>query len=943
MHQKKRQKLRASDILLVLVCLSICATSLWFFWKDLNSSSTRNDIDKIATIHFKRNISQRKFNDRVVWERLQQDSELYNNDVIRTSDGAEAVIMFNDGTKVDLNENTMIQIVMEKDGSVKLAVDGGNVEVDTTASTSESVQLSMNDGSSVNLEKGSRVTAAAPAAGENGAGGSITVQDGKAVVSTAGGESKKISNGEAVSIEKNGSLSAQEITVTSISKNLRLYKIGNKVEPVKLSWQTSAPNVTAEVALDKSFAKIVSTHNARGSSSVEIIPKDDEKKLFWRLYPDDNKEKSVQGAITVIELTGAALTSPLDNSVFGYRTELPTLRFNWKEDSYAESYKLEVSRTPDFTSPLISESVKANSYSANSLDKGRYYWRVTPYYAVNEIGYVLPTGSYSFEIEEREALSSPMLTLPADSAKIVLGETEQNVIFAWKSEVRNADYNIQISDNPDFSKILHNVKANQTTFGEHFTINTLPEGTYYWKVLRNSDEDRETSNEFAQSGVRSFTVSKYVPGVNKLVYPPDNYLIEERLLSRLAFSWKLASEYKASGLESVLQISNSSNFTNTIVEENLSDSQFSGAKLAEGTYYWRVGVMRDGKVEALSDSRKLLVTEPLSSPQITKPLDLSKLIVAYTDSLSVEWKEVSGADYYKLVIYDEEGKPYKTERTAETKTRVSLPMKDDIEGAYTKYKISLQAYSEETDLASERTGSPTSVSFEVRRPIPVHLVSPVENQKFDGLAALRTPLQFSWTVGDAPLRQTFVLQKQNANGSWRSIRTIENPKNLVSLNRLTEGRYRWSISATGANGINLDSSSEAFVITPVPLLPQALLSEPEKNLKMDSVYLKKHRNISFKWKKVAGATDYDFAVYQVMKDGTYKKVYSQNGVKQSEVRIKDLSIFDVGTFEWRVTAYSHAKDGFEEQKGNAASSRFIIDFGLPSKVKTEDPGTMYGD
>ena len=82
MHQKKRRKLRASDILLVLLCLSVCATSLWFFWKDLNSSSTRNDIEKIATIHFKRNISQRKFNDRVVWERLQQDSELYNNDVL---------------------------------------------------------------------------------------------------------------------------------------------------------------------------------------------------------------------------------------------------------------------------------------------------------------------------------------------------------------------------------------------------------------------------------------------------------------------------------------------------------------------------------------------------------------------------------------------------------------------------------------------------------------------------------------------------------------------------------------------------------------------------------------------------------------------------------------------------------------------------------------------
>ena len=108
MHQKKRQKLRASDFLLVLVCLSVCAVSLWFFWKDLNSSSTRTDIDKIATIHFKRKVSQRKFEDRVVWERLQQDSELYNNDTIRTSDGAEAIILFNDGTKVDLTENTEV-------------------------------------------------------------------------------------------------------------------------------------------------------------------------------------------------------------------------------------------------------------------------------------------------------------------------------------------------------------------------------------------------------------------------------------------------------------------------------------------------------------------------------------------------------------------------------------------------------------------------------------------------------------------------------------------------------------------------------------------------------------------------------------------------------------------------------------------------------------------
>ena len=172
---------------------------------------------------------------------------------------------------------------------------------------------------------------------------------------------------------------------------------------------------------------------------------------------------------------------------------------------------------------------------------------------------------------------------------------------------------------------------------------------------------------------------------------------------------------------------------------------------------------------------------------------------------------------------------------------------------------------------------------------------------------------------------------------------MENPKNQVNLNRLTEGRYRWNVSASGEKGMVLDSSSETFVIKPVPLLEAAALVEPSKNFKMDAAYLKNHRNITFKWKRVAGATDYDFAIYQLLANGTYKRVYAQSRVKQTELRIKDLSIFDVGNFEWRVTAYSHAKDGYEEQKSNAASARFKIDFGLPSKVKTGDPGTMYGE
>ncbi len=956
MQQKKRRKLRASDLLLVVICLTVCAVSLWFFWKDLNSSSTRTDIDSIATIHFKRRISQRKFDDRVVWERLQQDSALYDKDTIRTSDGAEAIILFEDGTRVDLTENTMIQISLEKDGSVNLSVGGGNVEVDTTASKSETVKLSMGDGSSVSLEKGSRVAAASSStAASGGAATSFTVKDGNAVVSNAAGQTQKLTNGEAVSVEKNGEISRQNITVTSISKNLRVYKTEEKVEPVKLSWQAVSDSkkpadalVKVEVSTDKDFTNIVEEYTAQGSSSLDVLPQAENEKLYWRVYTEDEEDKAVKGVITVIELNRMELSSPLDNSVFSYRKELPNLRFNWKNDDYAESYKMEISRTQDFASPLVNESLKTTSYTTSSLDKGKYYWRVTPYYIVNSIGYAEASPVYSFEIEEREALTEPALSLPADAAKIVLGDTEQNVIFSWKSDVKAADYSIQLSDNSDFTSVRQTIKSANTTIGEHYTIKTLPEGTYYWRVMRNSEEDRESGNDHALSVVRSFTVAKYVPGINKLSWPPDGYSVEHDQLARLNFSWKLASEYKAAGLESVLQIAKSDAFNNILVTQKLSTPEFSGASLISGNYYWRVGVIKDGAETAFSEPNNLKVLNPMQAPKITQPEEAAKLVVAYSEPVSFTWQPVSGADYYKLSVYDSEGNLIKNEKTPGARASLELPVavtspSEAANPLYTKYRTVIQAFAKETEISSSRYSEESEVSFEVRRPLPVTLLSPVNNQSFDGLAALRTPVQLVWKSGDTTTRTVLTLQKQNTNGSWRTVRTMENPKTSVSLSRLTEGRYRWNVSASGEKGIALDSSSETFVIRPVPMLENAGLSEPSNNLKMDAAYLKSHRNISFKWKKVNGATDYDFAIYQVLDNGTFKRVYAQNKVKQTEVRVKDLSIFDVGTFEWRVTAYSHAKDGYEEQKSNASKSRFKIDFGLPAKVKTGDPGTMYGE
>ena len=112
MKRKIRFRSPILDFFVTVLCLSVSGFFVFLFWKDLNHTARRTDKDNIATITFKNKIAQRKFEDRVVWERLAQSSPLYNGDLVRTSDLSEAVITFNDGSVLDLYEKQLIYLLL---------------------------------------------------------------------------------------------------------------------------------------------------------------------------------------------------------------------------------------------------------------------------------------------------------------------------------------------------------------------------------------------------------------------------------------------------------------------------------------------------------------------------------------------------------------------------------------------------------------------------------------------------------------------------------------------------------------------------------------------------------------------------------------------------------------------------------------------------------------
>jgi hypothetical protein len=75
------------------------------------------------------------------------------------------------------------------------------------------------------------------------------------------------------------------------------------------------------------------------------------------------------------------LTAPGHESRYDYRELPPQVRFAWDPVAGAESYRLVVSRTPDFHKVLLDRQVPGTSFTLGNLQEGSYSWRVSVFHA----------------------------------------------------------------------------------------------------------------------------------------------------------------------------------------------------------------------------------------------------------------------------------------------------------------------------------------------------------------------------------------------------------------------------------------------------------------------------------------------------------------------------------------------------------------------------------
>jgi uncharacterized protein YjdB len=264
------------------------------------------------------------------------------------------------------------------------------------------------------------------------------------------------------------------------------------------------------------------------------------------------------------------LVSPEDS-----QTNLDTdLNLVWERVLGAESYRLQVSGSRDFSQRIIDQSdITENSFALEKLEEGKtYYWRVR---ATNKAGSSVYSDIWNFTTKvSLLAPTAPELVSPVQSALL----KATNVDFEWKSVDTAEKYQIQVSKFSNFSQAI--VVNNSAVIGNTINITTLePDQAYFWRVRAIN-----AAGSSPYSAVWLFKTEPLPPLATPLLISPENGIKLDT--TSVNFNWEIVDEAENYQLE----VSKDSTFQEGLMQyKELSYTNYILDSLERGEkYFWRV-------------------------------------------------------------------------------------------------------------------------------------------------------------------------------------------------------------------------------------------------------------------------------------------------------------------------------------------------------------------
>ncbi|MEJ5245830.1 MAG: right-handed parallel beta-helix repeat-containing protein, partial [Bacteroidota bacterium] len=333
------------------------------------------------------------------------------------------------------------------------------------------------------------------------------------------------------------------------------------------------------------------------------------------------------------------------SEVYSFRTQLPPLgvpnlsqpfdnatsvainpTFSWSSVSTATGYQLQVASDATFTTIVKDETVTGTSKSVTGLSYNtQYWWRVRALRGTEQ-GAWSSVRSFTTIVQ----LFAPSLQTPANLATNIT----INPTLTWDAYPTATGYKIQVSTSSTFATTI----VNETVTGTSRALSNLQYlTTYYWRVksVRGSEESD-------WSAVWSFTTVNQ-PLVAPVLSSPANNS------TNVAISPTLQWNAAATATGYIVQVSTSSTFATTIVNETVTGTSRALSNLQYlTTYYWRVKSVRGSEESDWSAVWSFTtVNQPLVAPVLSSPAN-NAIDVAISPTL--QWNAAATATGYIVQV-----------------------------------------------------------------------------------------------------------------------------------------------------------------------------------------------------------------------------------------------------------------------------------------------------
>ena len=619
---------------ILLLLIFTCSVLLYLH---LTEGAKGGENPEIGILTFKHKTIERKYDSDVIWNRIESGLVIRNKDTIRSGDFSDAVLTLKDNTQININENSMIYLDVSDDNvNLNFAYGSLSLAQGKNGNSNLAKSIKINSGKTVLELKNTNIAIEKKGKEEI----NFHVKEGN-VKLTNGNKEKLVNANESVNMKD------KEVIVSQVNLNLiepadnSVLTGKSKSIPVAFSWDSkNVSKLKLEISYDPKFSRMFRTFQVSGKSFQTNL---ESGVYFWRVASEKGKKAanadySPYRKIIIVSTSPPTINYPKNNQVFSYTSVLPIIDFGWNRIEIAKSYKLEISKSSNFSDVTRFVSTSNNSASVDKLEVGKYYARLE----YEPLTKDLPkerSDVISFSIDAKQQVDAPTLVSNTDGQKFYkMNSDKSGVVLQVKDSPEIVKYTFQVSDSKGFVRIIHEetTNTNQIKLKDKFE-----KGDYYWRVSGITRDGKKT----AYSDAGKFTIQELQE--MELISPNDRHIAE--LDSTISFQWKkLPCKCKF-----VLDVSDTPDFAQKKYSTTTNSYVQSHKFTSEGKYFWRVTALAEDDSVVVKSQTKSFVIETIKDVEPIYPASNNRVDMSFSDSITFKWEKNPKVEQFEFEFFHE--------------------------------------------------------------------------------------------------------------------------------------------------------------------------------------------------------------------------------------------------------------------------------------------------